>query len=330
MEYFFRLQGSNDEQKQNSAQHDQELIRGAEINLVACTISKFHTEFNMLKGVGLKKVAVEEGAQISRPSIDQVYALPDLEQVCATGDQMQLRNILREAWLSAPKWKQDVSRFEMMQDSNAYLTTALTTNHRMHPDLLKILLALNNGRIYPNLVSSPNANTFLTIPGMKHRTFWFSHREPEVEGGHTGTQSHIMPRVALKVKDTEKAFTNSHEIMEALALCKDLVRLGAVKVQEIAIIAPYQAQLALAHNIFHTDACFPPWVDPADRAELLRENLLVEEAPGLSVDASNAEGLRMGTTASFQGKETRTSILLLTRSNPKQSIGFRKDPRRRS
>lgn len=149
---------------------------------------------------------------------------------------------------------------------------------------------------------------------MVERLWWLDHQKPE---------DYPDPHSAMA-----KSFSNSFEVDMAIGLVKYLVNSNEFDFKDIAILTPYNGQLA-AFTRKLSDTC-SVWLSEKDRATLINEGLLTEEEGkfGKKAEIGMSSMLRLATIDNFQGEEAKVIILSTVRSNPEGRIGFLKTSNR--
>ena len=149
---------------------------------------------------------------------------------------------------------------------------------------------------------------------MVERLWWLDHQKPE---------DHPDPHSVMS-----KSFSNSFEVDMAIGLVKYLVNSNEFDLKDIAILTPYNGQLAAFARRF-SDTC-SVWLNEKDRLKLFDEGLLTEEESkfGKKADVFMSSMLRLATIDNFQGEEAKVIILSTVRSNPEDRIGFLKTSNR--
>ncbi len=110
------------------------------------------------------------------------------------------------------------------------------------------------------------------------------------------------------------------------ALVRHLVRQGAYKSTEIAILTPYASQMQKLRAALSAD--FEIVLGDRDEDELERNGLSDDEFTMPLRKKQLIDTLRLATVDNFQGEEAKVVIVSLVRSNPKRNVGFLKTPNR--
>lgn len=145
---------------------------------------------------------------------------------------------------------------------------------------------------------------------MTERIWWLDHQRPEDSPDPQSTMA--------------KSFTNTFEFDMTIGLVKYLVNGNEYDYNDIAILTPYNGQLA-ALNDKLSQTC-AVWLSDKDRQNLIDRGLLNPETnkPGEKADVRVSSMLRVATIDNFQGEEAKVIILSTVRSNLEGRIGFLK------
>ncbi|KAH0564872.1 hypothetical protein GP486_001741 [Trichoglossum hirsutum] len=175
-------------------------------------------------------------------NIDLLRRLPSKVLLCEEAGEVLEAHILTELRpqinnfdlsLENPrgrKYSLDVSLFERLirpslHDQIRVPFVTLEVQRRMHPSIADLV----RQTLYPKLKDHPSVAEFPQVSGIRRRLFWLDHREKEA--GKDATQPN------------QVSHWNSHEVEMVAALVSHLVRQGAYKSGEIAVITPYLLQL---------------------------------------------------------------------------------------
>ncbi len=114
----------------------------------------------------------------------------------------------------------------------------------------------------------------------------------------------------------------------AIELVKYLVNTNEYDFNDIAILTPYNGQLAAFTQ--QLSATCSVWLSDEDRENLIGDGLLTEEEAkfGNKADVSMSSMLRLATIDNFQGEEAKVIILSTVRSNHEDRVGFLKTSNR--
>lgn len=149
---------------------------------------------------------------------------------------------------------------------------------------------------------------------MVESLWWFDHQKPEDSPN---------PRSAMS-----RSYSNSFEVDMTIGLVQYLVNTNEYDFNDIAILTPYNGQLA-AFTQKLSGTC-SVWLSEKDRENLIDEGLLTKEEAkfGRKADVGMSSMLRLATIDNFQGEEAKVVILSTVRSNPEDRVGFLKTSNR--
>lgn len=224
--------------------------------------------------------------------------LPSIEHMILIGDHLQLRPQTQNYDLQSdnPRGKQfslDMSLFERLVQPPVHGGPAfrmplsiLETQRRMHPSIS----ALIRRTLYPMLKDGGFVGEYPQVFGMRRRLFWFDHQHPE----------------AKQAKDqiATTSQSNDFEVAMVAALVAHLVRQGAYRSEDIAVLTPYLGQLSkLRIELGKTHAVV---VDERDIVQLENTGLNSDQAfSALAPEIAKTtllRALRIATVDNFQGK----------------------------
>jgi superfamily I DNA and/or RNA helicase len=235
--------------------------------------------------------------------------LPSLEHTVFIGDPQQLRPETNLQMLSLEstigrQYRLDESLLERLmlpQDMSASRLPAshLSIQRRMHPQIADITRLT-----YPYLKDHESTYGRSPVYGLAQRMFWWDHRVPELES------------------DDLKSHVNLHEVEMVGSLVEYLLRRGAYKQAEIAVLTPYAGQLLELYK--RLEVTCDVWLSDKDREALLEEEVLAlgEEGRTTKDEIPMSSMLRIATVDNFQGQEAKVIILSTVRSGGK--AGFLK------
>lgn len=189
-------------------------------------------------------------------------------------------------------------------------SSRLNIQRRMHPEIADIMRAT----LYPYLADHKSTFDRASVPVMADRVWWLDHRIPENSPD---------PRSPMA-----KSFSNAFEVEMVAGLVEHLVKSNEYDFKDIAILTPYNGQLAALTERFGGMCSL--WLSAKDQETLIDEGLLDREAVilGDKTDIQIASMLKLATIDNFQGEESRVIILSTVRSNPEGRLGFLKTPNR--
>ncbi|KIL87971.1 hypothetical protein FAVG1_08853 [Fusarium avenaceum] len=296
---------------------DQRTLTKADV--IGITTTSLAGRIEMLRSLTFKVVMCEEAAELKEA--DVISALKaGVEHFIQIGDHRQLRPQINNYDLSLESssgqyWQLDRSQFERRAVGEPGLPPApfaqLNVQRRMRPEISQLIR-----RVYPNLQDHPTVFNNEDVVGMRKNLFWLDHNHPEDTGGD-GTRV--------------KSHSNMWETDMATALVRHLVRQGAYKTEDIALLTPYTGQLQQLRAALAKD--FEICLSDRDMSQLAREGF--ENESGATEGGESPEGnrkmvekkqllqtIRLATVDNFQGEEAKIIIVSLVRSNPQRKVGF--------
>lgn len=126
--------------------------------------------------------------------------------------------------------------------------------------------------------------------------FWFDHRIPELDPTGTSTSN-----------------VNMHGVALVKGLVHHLLQGSAYSLGDIAVLIPYNGQLAALHENLKTSCAL--WLSEKDRKTLLDDGLLKEDnRPTTKDEVQLSNMLRIATFDNFQGEEAKVIVLTTVRS----------------
>ncbi|ERF69408.1 hypothetical protein EPUS_05953 [Endocarpon pusillum Z07020] len=273
-----------------------------EQDVIGLTTTACASNWEMLKALNLEIVICEEAGEVMEAHT-LCSLFPSVQHAIFIGDPQQLRPEVNEQKMSletaiGSQYRLDESLFERSMiptdpSSSPMPTSQLNIQRRMHPDIADLTRL-----VYPYLQDHPNTTTHPSTNGIAERMFWVDHRMPEAE-----------PSAA------SKSYTNPYEVAMVTGMVQYLLRLNAYSLGEIAILTPYNGQLAALHDSLKMTCSV--WLSEKDRKGLLDEGLLPEsgdDAPRSKDELSMGDLLRIATVDNFQGEEAKVVILSTVRS----------------
>ena len=230
--------------------------------------------------------------------------------------------------LKGQDYRLDESLFERMMfpsepGVSPLPTSRLNLQRRMHPDIADIMRAtlypfLQVCHVVPKTIfiadlaiqDHESTSRHPPVAGMVERLWWFDHTNPEDKPD---------PRSPMA-----KSYSNSFEVDMVIGLVTYLVETNEYSLKDIAILTPYNGQLAVFAKRLKTKCSI--WLSDEDKENLIHEGLLESEDAivGNKTDIDISTMLRLSSIDSFQGEEAKVIILSTVRSNPQNRIGFLK------
>lgn len=276
-----------------------------EQDVIGLTTTACASNYEMLKTMDLEIVICEEAGEVMEAHT-LCSLFPSLQHGIFIGDPQQLRPQVSEQRLSletaiGSQYRLDESLFERCMIptdplSKPMPTSQLNIQRRMHPDIADLTRL-----VYPYLQDHPNTVDHPSTHGFAQRMFWLDHRMPEA-GSSAASKSHINP----------------YEVAMITRMVQYLIRLNAYSLGDIAILTPYNGQLAALHHSLKTNCSV--WLSEKDRKALLDDGLLEESdnnGPRSKDELSMSDLLRVATVDNFQGEEAKIVILSTVRSGGK-------------
>jgi hypothetical protein len=260
--------------------------------------------------------------------------LPTVEHFIQIGDHEQLRpqiNNFISLSLESKQgslYKLDRSQFERLsvgEPGRLKMPVAqLNVQRRMRPEISKLI----RETIYPKLGDHPSTTDLPDVIGMRKNVFWLDHDHLE-EGQHS--EMHY------------KSHSNIWEVEMVHALVRHIVRQGAYKSSDIAVLTPYTGQLQKLRTAMQND--FEIVLSDRDQEALEKDGfndtisgILNRLISGIVEQESDSESeqhrkaplekkrlcelLRIATIDNFQGEEAKLIIVSLVRSNIERKVGF--------
>jgi hypothetical protein len=292
-------------------------------DVIGVTTTGLAKKISTLRHVMCKVVICEEAGEVMEPHMLSAL-LPSVEHFIQIGDHQQLRakvtnhNLSLESKQGA-QYQLDRSQFERLsvgEPGRPRLPVAqLDVQRRMRPDIS----ALIRETIYPGLVDHEITKGLPDVVGMRRNVFWLDHNNVE-EGA---------------IQDMhQKSHSNLWEVQFTYALVRHIVRQGAYKSSEIAVLTPYTGQLQKLRSKMRNE--FEIVLSERDEEVLAKDGFIDEEVFEESQQAGSqlkfekrplerkklADLLRIATVDNFQGEEAKIIIISLVRSNKDQKVGF--------
>ena len=288
----------------------------AQQQVIGLTTSGLARYWDLLNQLKLRVTIVEEAGEVLEAHTLVTLGLPSTSHFVSIGDPQQLRPQVNEMALSMEheagrKYSLDESLFERLMfpssDGAAPIPTSrLNIQRRMHPDIADISRAI----LYPYLVDHQSTKLHPPVGGMADRMYWLNHRQPEDRPD---------PRSPMS-----KSYSNRYEVEMVAGLVKYLIEIGGYSLGQIAVLTPYNGQLAAITGRLRTTCSI--WLSEKDREALIEHDLL---PPDMFWGAGKTEldlgsMLRIATVDNFQGEEAKVVIFSAVRSNDSGRVGFLK------
>ena len=286
-------------------------------DVIGITTTGLAKDIATLRRLKAKVVICEEAAEVLEPHLISAL-MPGVEHLIQIGDHQQLRPQItcRSLSMEEPSgalYQLDRSQFERLavgQPGLAPLPVAqLNVQRRMRPQISQLI----RQTIYPRLEDHDNVKQLPDVVGMRNSVFWLTHNHAEdVAGEDKRLKSH----------------GNAWEVGMVAVLVRHLVRQGAYKTTDIAVLTPYARQLQQLRTALSHD--FEVFISEKDENVLVRDGLA--EAGNVSQTVLEKKKLvdtiRLATVDNFQGEEAKIVIVSLVRSNNRRKVGFLKTSNR--
>ncbi|KAF2837549.1 hypothetical protein M501DRAFT_995498 [Patellaria atrata CBS 101060] len=289
-------------------------------DIIGATTTGLAKNLDLLRRVRAKVLIVEEAGEILEAHT-LTALLPSIEHVILIGDHLQLRPAVQNYGLQrenprGAQYSLDVSLFERLvaplrtEDIRLPFST-LETQRRMHPSIADLI----RKTLYNQLQDAPSVSRYPPVAGMRHRLFWLDHKHPEV-GAAASESTHTT------------SHSNVWEIDMTAALVSHLIRQGAYKEGDIAVLTPYLGQLTKLRR--QLASSFEIVLNDRDMDDLEKEGADDFEDTRVQVltRTSLLRTLRVATIDNFQGEEAKVVIISLVRSNEEGKCGFLKTSNR--
>ena len=280
-------------------------------DVIGVTTTGCASEWDLLRCLNMNTVICEEaGEVIEAQTLCTLF--PTIKHANFIGDPQQLRPQVSQQIMSlenSTTYRLDESLFERLTKSNKstlpLAMSRLNLQRRMHPyisELLRITL-------YPTLEDHPSTHMHPEVAGMAHRVYWFDHNRPEDDG-------------------PSKSFSNAFEVEMTCALVDYLVNTNEYDFGDIAVLTPYNGQLAAIRQRLASTCTI--WLCQADKEGLEKMGPLTPEQmeSPRKTETCMSNLLRLATIDNFQGEEAKVVILSTVRSNADDRVGFLKNSNR--
>ncbi|MCJ1462198.1 hypothetical protein MMC07_000798 [Pseudocyphellaria aurata] len=291
----------------------------AQQDVIGLTTTACAMNWLLIERLGLETVICEEAGEVMEAQT-LCTLFPTIGHAIFIGDPQQLRPQVNEQSLSLETtrgkgYRLDESLFErMMFPSTPGLlplaTSRLNLQRRMQPEIANLMRAT----LYPFLQDHESTHNHPPVAGMVESLWWFDHQKPEDRSNPCSPMS--------------KSYSNSFEVDMTIGLVHYLVNTNEYDFNDIAILTPYNGQLAaLTQRLRGTCSV---WLSEKDRTNLIDTGLLTREEDkfGKKADVGMSSMLRLATIDNFQGEEAKVVILSTVRSNPEDRVGFLKTSNR--
>ena len=155
----------------------------SDVDVVGMTTTGAAKHSYILKNLRPKVVIVEEAAEVMESHII-ISLCPSVQQLVLIGDNKQLKP--KPAYYPLETgYNFNISLFERLINNGIPCTT-LTTQHRMRPEIARIV----GNHIYEQLDDADNVKGYDNIKGVKKNLFFIEHNERENSDGSDDSWSH--------------------------------------------------------------------------------------------------------------------------------------------
>ena len=281
-------------------------------NVIGMTTTACASRWDLLKELDLEIMICEEAGEVMEAHT-LCALLPTLQHAVFIGDPLQLRPEVAEQSMTlethvGSDYRLDESLFERFMTPNdpaagVMPTSNLNLQRRMHPDIADLTRLT-----YPYLQDHASTAMHQSTIGLAERMFWLDHRTPEMDP-----------------TESSKSHVNLHEVAMVVGLVHHLLRGSAYSLGDIAVLTPYNGQLAALHESLKGSCTL--WLSEKDRETLLDDSFFEDERTGGTKDEVRLSNmLRIATVDNFQGEEAKIVILTTVRSGGR--AGFLKTANR--
>ncbi|TVY90442.1 NFX1-type zinc finger-containing protein [Lachnellula willkommii] len=301
---------------------DRRVLQAAQV--IGVTTTGLAGRISTLRHVSCKVIICEEAGEIMEPHMLSAL-IPSVEHVISIGDHQQLRPKIINFNLSLESsqgalFQLDRSQFERLsvgeKDRKPFPVAQLNVQRRMRPAVSRLI----RETLYPKLIDHDSTKNLPPVVGLRGNVYWLDHENLEDE---------ILDDSQVKSRSNEWEIDMTH------ALLRHIIRQGAYKSDDIAVLTPYTGQLQKLRSKFKRE--FEVVLSDLDEDSLEKDGLLDGELNEFS-DLANrkkplekkqmSQLLRLATIDNFQGEEAKVIIISLVRSNKRKDPGFLKTTNR--
>ncbi|KAL8670572.1 MAG: hypothetical protein Q9168_004900 [Polycauliona sp. 1 TL-2023] len=285
---------------------DTDVMRSKRV--IGCTTTAAAKYAYELRAASRDVLLVEEAGEILESHV--ITALGEkTTQLILIGDHKQLRPKVANYKLTVEKGEgYDLNRsmFERLV-LKGFPHQILTQQHRMRPEISALVRSIT----YPDLLDAPKTKGRSNLRGFQDNLIFVDHRKPEGDNQETAN---------WKDASSSSSKQNRFEADMVLKCAKYLAQHGYGS-DNVVVLTPYLGQLRLLQEVLSAEN--DPVLNDLDTAELAQAGLLP-----LTTKKQPQRKLRLATVDNYQGEESDIVIVTLTRSNPKDDIGFMSAPER--
>ncbi|KAF9525976.1 P-loop containing nucleoside triphosphate hydrolase protein [Crepidotus variabilis] len=275
--------------------------------VVGCTTTAAAKYSDEIQAFNPDILLVEEAGEILESHVLTAMG-PETSQIILIGDHKQLRPKVNNYLLTVEKEEgYDLNRslFERLI-LREYPHNTLTEQHRMRPEISTFVRQLT----YPELVDANSTQNRPDVRGVSDNIIFIHHEHPE--GDDSISDRRDMTTTSSK--------HNAYEVQMVLKIVKYLGQQG-YGTDDLVILTPYLGQLSKLRQALKADN--DPILNDLDSFDLVRAGLLSQSEAKLT-----KKPIRLATIDNYQGEESDIVVVSLTRSNPKNDIGFMFAPER--
>ena len=219
---------------------DRRVLQTAQV--IGVTTTGLAGRISTLRHVNCKVIICEEAGEIMEPHMLSAL-IPSAEHVISIGDHQQLRPKIINFNLSLESsqgalFQLDRSQFERLsvgeRGRKPFPVAQLNVQRRMRPHVSRLI----RETVYPKLVDHESTKNLPNVVGLRDNVFWLNHENAEDEI-HDDSQI--------------KSCSNEWEVDMTHALLRHIIRQGAYKSDDIAVLTPYTGQLQKLRSKFRRE-----------------------------------------------------------------------------
>lgn len=286
-----------------------------QMQVILCTTTAAAKNSDLLKAAQCDVVLVEEAGEILETHVlSSIYE--DAKALIMIGDHLQLRPKVESYGLrfeSGKGYNLNISLFERLV-KNGYPCATLTTQHRMHPDISRLIRPT-----YPELKDSPAVSLRDPVKGFQAgvRVAFVSH-------------THLEGANDQSMDDTSVSYTNEFEADMVVKIVNYFQRQGYAN-DQLVVLTPYLGQLRILMDklkgsiVSGRDANDLRQLDPDADAINAPKPPLAGATKQIHQKPNN---VRVSSIDNYQGEESDIVIISLVRNNAIGKMGFVGDANR--
>ncbi|KAK8177442.1 P-loop containing nucleoside triphosphate hydrolase protein [Phyllosticta citrichinensis] len=276
--------------------------------IIACTTTGAAMYTELLQNASPDIILVEEAGEILESHVLTAMT-PATKHLILIGDHKQLRPKVSNFALTVERgdgYDLNRSLFERLILAG-FPHTTLTSQHRMHPEISKLVRHLT----YPNLRDALRTSDRLPLRGIQDRVIFLNHTHLEDSEKRTGERRGEGSSVSKK---------NEYEADMVLQIVRYLGQQGYGTGKQV-VLTPYLDQLALLRDKLSQEN--DPVLNDLDSFDLVKAGLIARETA-----AHSRRKIKLSTIDNYQGEESDVVIVSMTRANSNGDIEFMKSPER--